>query len=128
MEYTIYFTEGHDQVLEADEVIWNCKENIVEFNKKDETVAIFNTDSIKGFIREKDEESHTIEAVKGIEYTGVVDLGIEPEERFRCGKCKHYVVTDSRSNWNGEPPTKIYVCDLVGHDCYFEPKEDEENG
>ena len=103
MEYTIYFKEGHDQVVEDDEVIWNCKENIVEFKEKDETVAIFNTNSIKGFIREKAEE---------------------PEENFRCGKCKHYVVTDSRS----KPPTKIYVCDLVGHDCYFEPKEDEENG
>ena len=30
----------------------------------------------------------------------------------KCKGCNHYVIKDSRSNWNGEPPTYIYGCEL----------------
>ena len=41
----------------------------------------------------------------------------EPDTR-RCAKCKHYVIKDSRSNWNGEEPTYIKGCELW--ECDFE--------
>ena len=29
-----------------------------------------------------------------------------------CAGCEHWVVSDVRSNWNGDEPTYIYRCDL----------------
>lgn len=30
----------------------------------------------------------------------------------KCKDCKHYVIKDSRTNWNGDPTTYIYGCEL----------------
>ena len=38
-----------------------------------------------------------------------------------CKECRHYVVKDSRSNWNGEEPTMIYGCEFW--ECEFSEKE-----
>ena len=39
----------------------------------------------------------------------------------KCAECKHYVITNSQSNWNGEPPIYIWGCELW--ECVFESKE-----
>ena len=40
-----------------------------------------------------------------------------------CRYCKHFVVTDTRSNWNGAEPTKKYSCDLT--ECPYEDFDEE---
>lgn len=37
----------------------------------------------------------------------------------KCLHCKHYVITDSRPNWNGEEPTYIYGCNQ--EECVLTP-------
>lgn len=41
----------------------------------------------------------------------------------KCANCKHYVITDSRTNWNDQPTTYVYGCDLK--ECSRDPKEPE---
>lgn len=37
-----------------------------------------------------------------------------------CEKCKHYVIKDTRTNWDGQETTKIYGCDAW--ECDFKSK------
>lgn len=49
------------------------------------------------------------------------------EQKARdCKNCKHYVITDSRTNWNSEPTTYIYGCEVW--ECDYEDKEDNKQG
>lgn len=41
-----------------------------------------------------------------------------------CENCKHYKISDSRSNWNGAEPTYIYSC--CKWNCEFEPKDNKD--
>lgn len=75
------------------------------------------------FIQETDsEEAEALqEAINGL-----AALYINyPNWQRPCKACKHYVVKDSRSNWNGEEPTMIYGCELW--ECEFAEKEDNAN-
>jgi len=36
-----------------------------------------------------------------------------------CANCKHYVVTDTRTNWGSQETTKIYGCECW--ECEYEP-------
>lgn len=38
-----------------------------------------------------------------------------------CKNCKHYVLTDTRTNWGNTEPTKIYSCEKW--ECKFEPTD-----
>lgn len=40
-----------------------------------------------------------------------------------CANCKHYVVTDSRTNWGSQETTYIKGCEHW--ECEFEPKEEK---
>lgn len=48
-------------------------------------------------------------------------MGIK--EKCKYHDCKHYVICDSRSNWNGEEPTYIWGCDL--RECKYEAKDND---
>ena len=37
----------------------------------------------------------------------------------KCLHCKHYVITDSKPNWNGEEPTYIFGCNQ--EECVLTP-------
>ena len=41
-----------------------------------------------------------------------------------CKNCTHYIIKDSRTNWNSEPTTYIYGCEKW--ECEFERKQDAE--
>lgn len=45
------------------------------------------------------------------------------KEKCKYHDCKHYVICDSRSNWNGEEPTYIWGCDL--RECKYEAKDND---
>ena len=38
-----------------------------------------------------------------------------------CKHCKHYVLTDTRTNWNNKETSKFYSCEKW--ECHFEAKD-----
>ena len=66
----------------------------------------------------------------GVDMRAAFIEGVKAAEKeqaviFRyCEECAHYIITDSRTNWNGAPTTYIYGCEM--QECKFRRKEGKE--